>query len=419
VKKTNTIQLPYIIRKERFGGILFDPADATLLELDHEGTELVSAYVKNSRLQLKEKERKFIKKIKQTIHYQQGRDISFVDVTRDVQTDYEFNVFSAPTLVDFQITNRCYMNCSHCYASSTPDGKHASLDDVKRVIDNSVDCGVCQIALGGGEPLLHPDIYEILDYCHEKGIVPNLSTNGMHLTKKNLLMLKHYCGAVAVSLENTGEKCHQWRRVGCEHIHNVIRKFKSYAIPTVIQITLGEANFGDLDHLVDFCLDYPHLYGVIFLAYKPVGRGEHFSGTLFSLDSTKVSTGLKKAFHRLSKKVRVGYDCCLAPAIAGNGDTGFVHKEYLEGCSAVRSSVGVSPELDVIPCTFLGDYVLGNLKQDSLAEIWNNTQAKSFRDLLKKNITKNNTCSTCQLRNCCLGGCPVMDLAECCIMMHP
>jgi radical SAM protein with 4Fe4S-binding SPASM domain len=306
------------------------------------------------------------------------------------------------------------MNCSHCYASSSPDGRHVPLADIELVISGAAECGVCQIALGGGEPLLHPDLYEVLNLCHQKGIVPNLSTNGMHLTKEILLMLRKFCGAVAVSLENTGDKLAQWRPAGFDHIKQVISAFQSFSIPTVLQITLGKMNFKDLGDIVDFCLCYPHLYGVIFLAYKPVGRGERFCGTLSSLDSLRVSKGLEAAFHKLSSKVRVGYDCCLTPAIAGHKNAGFVRKEYLEGCSALRGSVGVSPELNVIPCTFLSDCVIGNLKQDSFVDIWNNRQAARFRDSLQQNSTENTACGECDIRNYCLGGCPVMDLVHCC-----
>lgn len=405
--------LPIIIRKENFGGIVFDPAQATLLELDHEAIQLVSAFLRNTRMSLNKREKKFISIIKKNIKYNHKRDIRFIDMTRECSPAYEFTVFSAPTLVDFQITNRCYMNCSHCYASSSPAGKHVSLADIELVLSSITGCGVCQIALGGGEPLLHPHLYEILSLCHRKGIVPNLSTNGMHLTKEKLLMLKKFCGAVAVSLENTGDKFAVWRRSGFKHIKQVILELKSFSIPTVLQITLGTTNFIDLDDLIDFCLCYPHLYGVIFLAYKPVGRGKTFCGTLSSFDPVQVSKGLENAFRRLSAKIRVGYDCCLAPAIAGHGNTGFVHKEHLQGCSALRSSIGVSPELNVIPCTFLSDYVIGNLKHDSLIDIVNSQQAKRFRDLFRQNINKTSTCSICNVKNTCLGGCPVMNLVNC------
>ncbi|MBN2535471.1 MAG: radical SAM protein [Spirochaetales bacterium] len=412
--KSNTALLPLIVRKEDFGGILFDPADATFLELDHEALDLVSAFLKNTGLTLNKKEMEFIKTIKKNITYDRKRDVKYITTGAGFSRDYDFTVFSAPTLADFQITNRCFLNCSHCYASSSPDGKHASMDDIDLVLSGISEYGVCQIAIGGGEPLLHPHIEEVLRLCHEKGIVPNLSTNGMHLTEKMLLILKKYCGAIAISLENTGEKLAMWRRVGFDHVKETILKLKSFSIPTVVQVTLSADNVHDLDDIVAFCLDSPHLYGVIFLAFKPAGRGKGFSSPLSTLDAIQVSKGLEAAFHKLSDKIRVGYDCCLAPAIAGYKGKSFVSKKYLEGCSACRSSIGISPDLDVIPCTFLPDYVLGNLKQNSLKEIWNGEPAGKFRDLLKQNSEKKERCSTCNLKNSCLGGCPVMDLVDCC-----
>lgn len=69
------------------------------------------------------------------------------------------------------------------------------------VLDQLAEMGVFQVAIGGGEPLLHPDIIPILQYGKKLGLVINLTTSGAHLDFDRLMALKRYAGAVALSLE--------------------------------------------------------------------------------------------------------------------------------------------------------------------------------------------------------------------------
>ncbi len=411
---TNTSHLPVILRNESFGGILFYPGDATLLELDKEAFQAVTDYFNMPDRPFSDEAAPIIRQINELILEAAGRSFRIIRQDTEKMLNYDFPVFGAPTLVDFQITSRCLMACPHCYASASPNGNHVSIDDIEQVLSQSHDCGVCQIALGGGEPLLHPHIGNILELCHEYGIVPNLTTNGMHLTDVHLKLLKTYCGAAALSLEAVGNRFNAWRKAGFKTLLTAMDKFKSHNIPTVLQVTLSRTNFDDLDQIVDFCLDHPHLYGVIFLAYKPVGRGEFYSGVLADLPADDVSRKLKDAFLKLADRMRVGYDCCMTPGIAGvDSALGFTEDQHLQGCSAFRGSVGISTDLDVIPCTFLPKMSAGNLKNRHLKDIWTNGAAHRFRQSVRNQMDKNTQCRSCSKQLTCLGGCPVMNLVNC------
>ncbi len=411
--KSPTERLPLILRRESFGGIVFDPASGTHIELDKEAMDLVVRLFEYGPAKIGKSERRFVLSVIRNLAYKPGRRYALYELQAGTRT-YPFKLLYSPTLVDFQITNMCYMGCSHCYASSSPDGAHAELADIELALSRMKDAGVCQVALGGGEPLLHPNIGEVLDMCHEKGIVPNLSTGGMQLSRKNLAMLHKRCGAVAVSMENTGARLAVWRKTDFRNIENAISLLLSASIRTVIQVVLSPRNIEDLDLIVDFCLSRKKLYGVIFLAFKPVGRGATFGGTLATLDPTLVSSKLEAAFRKLSGRMRVGYDCCLAPAIAlSEGNGGFASSDWVEGCSALRGSLGVLPNLDVVPCTFLRNRVLGNLQENTLAKIWSAEQAHDFRGSAEKRIAGNTRCGDCSAKYSCLGGCPEMELVRC------
>ena len=92
-------------------------------------------------------------------------------------------VDSKPLQCSLYVTDRCNLDCAYCteYDNSRP---HPSLDDLKKWIWKIRELGTMRIALVGGEPLVHPDIVEIVRYCRELGFATSLTTNGFLLTRK-------------------------------------------------------------------------------------------------------------------------------------------------------------------------------------------------------------------------------------------
>ena len=175
---------PLVLRREPFGGILFDPFDGTHLELDAEAFEVVRALLLNGRAPATEPERALVSGVQREMPgFGAGTRLvrSRTDLPAPAPTRHA-NVLSSPTLVDLQVTTRCTMGCPQCYASSEPGGAHLPFADAARILPELADAGVCQIAIGGGEPLLHPEIVPILELCRDLGLVPNLTTTGIGLS---------------------------------------------------------------------------------------------------------------------------------------------------------------------------------------------------------------------------------------------
>lgn len=86
-----------------------------------------------------------------------------------------------------EITDRCNLTCPTCYAGSSPNyGRHRTLEEVKKMLDavvtNEREPDVVQIS--GGEPTLHPQLFEILDYAKSLPIKHlMLNTNGLEIAK--------------------------------------------------------------------------------------------------------------------------------------------------------------------------------------------------------------------------------------------
>lgn len=419
LKMSNTARLPLVLRREKFGGILFDPADASHLELDQEAFALAYAWMVKRRLPTTDAEKNLLRKIITELPAlgDEPRPLRLCETSALPLGPYRHaTVLAAPTLVDLQITRRCLMGCPHCYVSAEAAGEHMSFSDAQIALDEITSAGICQLAIGGGEPLLHPQFSQILKYAYRRGLVPNVTTTGQGLTQELLDSLANYCGAVALSLEGIGEGFNVRRRSGFDFFQNTLEQLFASQISTVLQITLSAENIEQLPQIVEYCLKLPQLYGVIFLAYKPVGRGINFNKPLFALDEKTLYPLLRQAFLSLSDHTRVGYDCCLTPSLAGlEQELGFSAGEVLEGCSAGRTSVGISYNLDVVPCTFMPERPWGNLHHQRFLDIWSGIEADKFRQRLDKQVDEKDLCRECVSRQSCLGGCPEWNLARCTI----
>lgn len=84
-----------------------------------------------------------------------------------------------PESIDIKITDYCDMGCLYCHESSTKKGKHADIE----VLLKQLDClpkGV-ELAIGGGNPLSHPDLIYFLSKLKKRGIIVNITVNQGHL----------------------------------------------------------------------------------------------------------------------------------------------------------------------------------------------------------------------------------------------
>lgn len=408
-----TARLPLVLRRESSGGILFDPDDATFMELDAEAFDTLAAFADDPCAPRTAAAHDLLEDVRANLADGRWRALRRVADQTPV-ADAPVPVLSAPTLVDFQITDKCHMDCPHCYAASTSAGAHGAMADIELALDQIAEVGAFQLAIGGGEPLLHPGLPRILERCRALGIVPNLTTSGLNLNADMLSLLARHCGAVGVSLEGVGDDFDSYRKTGFARFERTVAALQAHRIPTVLQVTLNVETFERLDAIVDYCRRREGLYGVIFLAFKPVGRGAHFGRPLADLPHARVHEGLQKAFETLAEGTRVGFDCCLTPGVTGLGAAYDAHAaEYLEGCSALRTSIGLSPRLDVMPCTFTAEHAVGNLKDKHLADIWRDLTTVGFRDRMAARAQANSQCGSCAKHSYCLGGCPVMNLVNC------
>ena len=181
-----------------------------------------------------------------------------------------------------EITSSCNLTCPMCYAASSPGGKHLSVEDCKRQIDRLVEvesrAEVCQ--LSGGEPTIHPQFAEIVEYALSREIdYVMINTNGIRFArdpslvelaarhKDRLEVYFQFDGLsddVYVALR--GEPLLETKLVALEALG------RAGVHVTLVATLQGGVNNNQLGPLVEFGLSKPWITGISFQPATYSGR---------------------------------------------------------------------------------------------------------------------------------------------------
>lgn len=82
--------------------------------------------------------------------------------------------------LSFEIIQRCPNNCIYCSSNSNYKAEHIiQYSTYKRVIDEAIELGLSKLCISGGEPFLHPDLIEFVEYAKKRGLEVYIYTSGI------------------------------------------------------------------------------------------------------------------------------------------------------------------------------------------------------------------------------------------------
>lgn len=180
--------------------------------------------------------------------------------TKIRKNDLDFFDPEKPESMDIKITNKCDMGCAFCHENSTPDGLHGDIMNLKFI---ETLLPYTELAIGGGNPLTHPDLIPFLEKCKALKLVPSMTINQYHFMKPEYeelidkLVNEKLIYGLGVSLT-----------VASDEFINKIKKYPN----AVIHIINGVQALNQVKKL------YDHNLKVLILGYKMFRRGiEYFS----------------------------------------------------------------------------------------------------------------------------------------------
>ncbi len=303
----------------------------------------------------------------------------------------------SPVNLTWEVTLACNLRCRHCLSSSAePAEGELSTAEALALVDQLHDDGVFQVNFGGGEPFMRPDFGQILDACHERGIMTCISTNGTLITPELIKRLsRNRLVAIQVSLDGAKkETCEAIRGEGTyDAAINAVKLLAASSIPTSINTVLTVNNADEVPALHELA----NSLGVSLRVsrFRPSGRGADnweelrpnpsqlldFSAWLEG--SGDVRTG--DSFFSLTSQERQGLGLNL--------------------CGAAKLTCCVGPTGKVYPCAFMQTdrFEAGDLRDNTFKEIWDNSEIfDSLRGL------RIHSCEDCKRFDQCHGGCPAV-----------
>jgi hypothetical protein len=174
---------------------------------------------------------------------------------------------SVPELVDIKITDHCNFGCDFCYQGSTPEGKHADRGWIDSLAYALGKMRVFEVAIGGGEPTLHPQFADILHAFRHAGVVPNFTTKSLAWLRKpkEWVPILSSAGAFAYSVGAASDV----RRLAILLDDNGISPARAS-----VQYVMGSTPLDELASIIK-AAGKDHLR-VTLLGYKTNGRGAQF-----------------------------------------------------------------------------------------------------------------------------------------------
>lgn len=198
-----------------------------------------------------------------------------------------------------EITDRCNLTCPTCYAGSSPTyGRHRSLKEVKSMLDiiveNEREPDVVQIS--GGEPTLHPQFFEILDYAKALPIKHlMINTNGIEIAKsfEFTKRLKSYTPDFEIYLQFDSfeeEALETLRGARLKRIREqALEQLNELNLSTTLVVTLQKGlNDHEIGKVIDFALKQRCVRGVTFQPTQIAGRLENFNHETDRITLTEV-----------------------------------------------------------------------------------------------------------------------------------
>ncbi len=214
----------------------------------------------------------------------------FSDGTRHLEfPDHEEMKPEFPLNADIKITNKCtsvyeirdgkeYLNpiCSWCHEKSGPQGEHANLDELWNIL--SVLPKGCELALGGGATLTHPQLIPFLLKLKEHGLVANVTTNQKHVAQDTALILdlfkRDLIKGLGISYSDP---------FYLESFKPILQASQN----VVFHCILGINNISDLAELHEFCKNQNRMTKVLLLGYKQFGFGLNYYAKKKEIEENK------------------------------------------------------------------------------------------------------------------------------------
>ncbi|MBN1409846.1 MAG: radical SAM protein [Spirochaetales bacterium] len=319
----------------------------------------------------------------------------------------------------WEITYLCNMRCKHCGSGCGEKyPEELSTDEALDVCREFGRLGLKYMTLSGGEPFMRPDWPLIAAGLREQGVMVNVISNGWYIDDALLAEARQagICN-IGVSLDGLEETHDDLRRKGSfKRVVAALRLMRENKMPSTVCTTINKRNISELPLIKEVLYEQGVARWQLQLATPMGNLLEHEE---IIMDPAECGRIVDFAFDTANER-RVFMDL---------GDNiGYFHAKITKirqmslepenqhiacwtGCQAGKKVIGLRANGDVVGCLSIRDdsYIEGNVRETSLAELWNKPAAFAWnRKLTREQLT--GFCAECQYGSFCLGGCSLSKI---------
>lgn len=286
------------------------------------------------------------------------------------------------------------MSCPHCYAADWfKDYTELSYDEIKDIVLQAKALGCQKVTFTGGEPLVSLHICDSVKFCLSQNLRVSLETNGVLIEKIIKDLSQSDIKKINFTVSYDGEVMRETKFAF--KVKSNIGKLVNLGCNVKIQTTITRLNIDELDTILNFSknLGVPNR---VFLSHSPNGNGKDLK-LLEVIDWLKTIKYVKSKYThaimelpdvfsgKASRKCGWGVHRC---EVMSNGD--------ITSCGPIAFNKR--------------DFIAGNIKKQSLEEIWNSHHFTHIRNLKQSDFK--GLCAKCSYWKSCLGACRSVSYAN-------
>jgi len=327
-----------------------------------------------------------------------------------------------PTSLGIAVTGACNLNCLYCYYAEAMDARSdLSSADWLDFFEKAGSLGVMRISMGGGEPFVRPDLFQLVD-----GVIANrmryvIITNGTLINEKTIRAFDEgkrriRLDAIQVSMDGSCPEIHNRTRPGSFGASlNGLTLLHNADLPVIVRVTINRHNLDDLDNLARLLLDR---IGIAYFSTNEamaMEAGRHTPTGLSFSERLRAMKTMDRIRKRYPGRVRAqaGPQALLDmfSAMETARRTGRSQGPWCTGaltaCTASFCKLDVLHDGTIVPCPMLHSIHLGNIRTDAVEDIWRRHPVlKQMRSRCGIPMRRVPGCEDCEWADWCNGGCP-------------
>jgi len=301
---------------------------------------------------------------------------------------------SGPEKVIISSTDRCNLSCKMCWRNEKKENpnispsKELGFSEIKKILDDCKKLNVKKIDLtGGGEPFLRKDIFELIKLIKSYGFEATLTTNATLLDEKKIeTLIKLGLDDICFSIESLDKKTNDFLRgenstsktISTVKLFNRTKEGLKRNNPVLrFSTIITNRNYNNLSSLIDFAVENS-IKAINFSVLIEWNSCRELSMKDIPWEKAK------KIFRKLDSKLKKGNVYSNFPSIIKHG---LLSHDLPKFCYAPWEILFINSQGEVLPCCILASHyaiVVGNIRKNSLEEIWFGRKMQDFRDKIKK-----------------------------------